>query len=69
MENVYERYIVPFIQNTFSDAFEMFSPLLVNMALLLLAALAVVGIIKFRRIKLKVASLVVLLVIVIISVI
>lgn len=69
MENVYERYIVPFIQNTFLDAFEMFSPLLVNMALLLLAALAVVGIIKFRRRKLKVASLVVLLVIVIISVI
>lgn len=69
MENVYERYIVPFMQNTFSDAFEMFSPLLVNMALLLLAALAVVGIIKFRRRKLKIASLIILLVIVIISVI
>lgn len=69
MQNVYERYIVPFIQGVFSDAFEMFSPLLVNMGLLLLAALAVVGIIKFRRGKLKIASLVVLLVIVIISVI
>lgn len=69
MQDVCDRYIVPFIQNAFPDAFEMFSPLLVNMALLLLAALALVGIIKFRRRKFKIASLVVLLLIVIISVI
>lgn len=69
MQDVCNRYIVPFIQNAFPGVFEMFSPLLVNMALLLLAALAAVGIIKFRRRKFKIASLVVLLVIVIISVI